>query len=949
MIMFLTGSLGTPVRAQSGRTGTVRGRVLDTVGASIPGATVTLRDPKGAERTTFSVEDGGFVLRDIGPGTQTLTVMAQGFKSHQQVLSVKAGVTEVKDIKLPVAIVESTVEVQADRFVPTTDPAENMGAIVLDEAFLATLPDDREELLTMLQELAGPAANATGEGPELYIDGFNGGRLPPKSDIQRIRINSNPMSAEFSRPGHSRIEITTKPGRDQFGGGFVLGFNDSALNARNTFSPIRPPYQRRRFESYMHGPILEKRASFSTHFDYNNAQDTETVVATVLSGGQIVPFSAAVIHPNRDVDFGLRTDWLLWGDKTLNLKFNISDDRSDNQGVGNFTLPERAVNVNTRRYSVQAGNIWIFSSRVLNEARLQLRRYNTGQQALTSGYAINVTDAFQAGGNPQGQSHAATYGAEFHDSVSISYKRHSLRIGGRVELEHRNNFRQTNYNGTFIFSSIEQYRQALADEPPFDPAPRFTITRGDPFLGFSTMEYAWFINDDIQVRPNLTLSAGLRHELQAWLPDRKNFAPRFGLAWSPKTARRTVIRTGAGLFYNRLGPGLIENVLRQQRMHQEQTIIFGTPTDNIFPNPFILPATTGNRIPTERRFAPGLQAPYSMQWSASIEHLLPHSIVASVNFLHSRGQHLFRLRNVNAPWPGAGDRPDPLRGNVLVTESVGRSSFNMLAVQVQRRLSRFANFVANYSMSFSRDDVGGLPANNYDLSNEWGPSAADQRHRLFLTGTLYLPWGMRMHSIFQYASPMPFNITTGVDNNRDASYTTRPGSIHRNSDLPASLYPTIPTSQKIVFSRRQASFVPDRLRAQFDTDPFSSSFAVPTRLYLETLYPDGVRARGPNSVNVNLRLSKTIGFGAVPNSGRDNGGGGSKPKASGERMGGWGKMRGERRPEYSHSVTFSVGAYNLLNRVNYGQYIGTLTSPYFGRANSARSARRIDMQLSFNF
>ena len=993
LFVFFAGT--TPAAAQGGQPGTLRGQVFDETGAVIPGATVSARHDKGRERTTVTDPSGVYTLTGVEPGMNSLTVRANGFALSQQLITVKPGVQELPPVKLMVAAVESTVVVEANTGVPTVDPSDNLGAIVIDEDMLATLPEDREELLLLLQELAGPAAGANGgAGAQFIIDGFRGGRLPPKADIQRIRINANPMSAEFSQPGHSRIEITTKPGRDRFGGHLTTGYNNALFNARQPFSPTRPPSYQRRYDASVHGPLIAKRASFSAHLEHNNLQNHESVVATILSGGLITPFNATVLHPRQETDFNIRTDWLLWGDKTINLKFAFDDDESENQGVGDFTLPERATHFRSRRYTLQAGNLWVFSSRVLNEARAQLRRHHLSQSALSSGHAINVVEAFYGGGSPQGLARTTTDALEFHDNLSVSYKKHTLRLGVQADLEHLDSLRMTNYNGTFTFSNLDQYRRARLGESTFDPArgdrspPQFSITRGDPFLGFSTMEFAWFVNDDVMLRRNLTLSAGLRHEFQAWLPDRNNWAPRLGLAWSPKTARRTVLRAGWGLFYNRLGPGLIDSVIRQQRQRQEQLIIRGTSAVNIFPDPYVLPPTPANRILTERTFAGDLRAPYSIQWSASVEHLLPRGVVATVSYLRSRGVHLYRLRNLNAPvvgGQGAGEsaRPDPGRGNVQAVESTGLSIFDMISVQVQRRLTRLATLSGNYTLSYARGDVAGnargsslgsLPANNYDLHGEWGPASFDQRHRLFVNGSVSLPWRLRLHTMFNYGSPMPFNITTGSDDNQDTSYTDRPGGVGRNASLPEALYMAINPNQTVLFARRQAGFLPEALRARYDTDPTKDSFRVPVRALLDAVYPNGVRARGPNSINMNLRLSKTIGFcerltpasrasvsgggaagaGAGGRGGRQGGDlSGPKGPSRGEGLAGKagkaGGARGERNASYRYNLTFSISAHNLFNRVNYGNYVGTLTSPYFGRANSARGARRVEFQLNWNF
>ena len=98
----------------------------------------------------------------------------------------------------------------------STDPTSNGTALVLGEKELAALSDDPDELSDELQAMAGPGGGPN--GGQIYVDGFTGGNMPPKSSIREVRINSNPYSTEYDRPGFGRIEIFTKPGSDKIRG-----------------------------------------------------------------------------------------------------------------------------------------------------------------------------------------------------------------------------------------------------------------------------------------------------------------------------------------------------------------------------------------------------------------------------------------------------------------------------------------------------------------------------------------------------------------------------------------------------------------------------------------------------------------------------------------------------------------------------------------------------------
>ena len=126
---------------------------------------------------------------------------------------------------------QQQVEVQAENTTISTAADANASAIVIKGEDLNALSDDPDELQNELTALAGPAAGPN--GGQIYIDGFTGGQLPPKSSIREIRVNQNPFSAEYDRLGYGRIEIFTKPGTDKLHGQVQVGGNDSAFNSQN--------------------------------------------------------------------------------------------------------------------------------------------------------------------------------------------------------------------------------------------------------------------------------------------------------------------------------------------------------------------------------------------------------------------------------------------------------------------------------------------------------------------------------------------------------------------------------------------------------------------------------------------------------------------------------------------------------------------------------------------
>jgi hypothetical protein len=238
--------------------GTLRGKVTDEFGGLIVGATVTVADQNGVEKTTTTDADGNYSFPSLPPGRYTLHASAPGFAAFENPeVELAAGRTVPLNITLNVAIEQSEVTITAEAPIDT-EPENNAGALVLRGEALNALPDDPDDLADALQALAGPSAGLN--GGSTYIDGFSGGRLPPKESIREIRINRNPFSAEYDRLGYGRIEIFTKPGTDKMRGELSFNFGDVRLNSRNPFAPVRAPFQLRRYGGNLSGPLSKKRA-----------------------------------------------------------------------------------------------------------------------------------------------------------------------------------------------------------------------------------------------------------------------------------------------------------------------------------------------------------------------------------------------------------------------------------------------------------------------------------------------------------------------------------------------------------------------------------------------------------------------------------------------------------------------------------------------------------------
>jgi hypothetical protein len=589
--------------------------------------------------------------------------------------------------------------------------------------------------------------------------------------------------------------------------------------------------------------------------------------------------------------------------------------------------------------------------------------------ARTQDRTIEVLGSFSGGGSDCCPNESRSDEIELQNYLTFSdNKRHTIKAGVQFERENIHELNGSNFNGTYTFSNLAEYRVAVENAgTELARAKQFTINRGDPSISYKLYNAGFFIQDDFRVRQSLTLSFGLRQEFQSFLPDTNNWSPRVGIAWTPFKDRKTVIRGGGGLFYGMLRGSTYESTLRFNGERQESLII----NDALYPDPFAGNPVIEQENTLKYQLDPDLKTPYTVNFNVSLERQLPRGMVGTFSYARATGIHQFRLRNINAPFPDTDVRPYPNESNLYRIESTARSTFDGLIFGFQQRFSRRLFLSSDYTLSWTRSDADGpmsLPANNYNLRSEWGRASSDRRHNFSVALRLALPRGFSVQSHINAASGGPFNIRTGNDDNNDLEITDRPAGINRNSDLPAHLYSRVPNS-RICLPGTTPIDRPDSIDvADVVCDPGGIP-QIGLRDFLTQYYPGGVTAVGPNLFNVNMSLSKTFGFGkrdsqnAGLGQGRNDGmrGDGGPRGRDGRRGDGRGRMgmgdlgggRGGGRLGGDESsrfnVTFTVSVNNLFNRVNFDRFGSTLGSTYFGIPSSADTARRFNFNVRFNF
>jgi len=979
------------------RPGSLRGQVLDELGGAIVGATVTAIDSKGVEKTVVTNDGGSYTINGLAPGKYTVRAVNAGFAITETAdVEVVAGKAQQFDITLKVAIEEQKVTIATDNRELSPEPENNAGAIVLKGEDIDALPDDPDDLAAALQALAGPSAGPN--GGQIFVDGFTGGRLPPRASIREIRINSNPFSAEYDRLGLGRVEILTRPGTDRFRGQVSFNFNDDALNSRNPFATSRPPLQTRQYGGNYGGPLLKKKASFFVDFDKRDTDDETLIVAKVLdAGNNIVDFIDTAPIPSRRTSFSPRVDFSLNPNNTLVARYNYLHN-TRLTGVGQFSLPSRAYNTTNIEQGIQLTETSVIHKTIVNETRFQFDHNDTSLDADNSTPTIDVQEAFTGGGSQAGKTHTVEKEWELTNNTSFAMGPHSFKTGARIRGIDTNQFSPQNFGGTYSFfgsaaiPSIERYQTTIVGlENGLSPeeirllgggASQFRLSAGNPETEVTQWDFGGFFQDDWKVRPNFTLSLGLRYENQKNIDSNLNFAPRVGFAWSPgRQQGKTVFRGGYGVFYERVGESLTLQAIKLNGVNQQQFTV-------INPDFFPLIPTADQLIEfaapgTVYRLAEGLEAPYTMQAVFSVERQLPRNITVAASYINVRTLHVLRTRQLNAPLPGTfipgvpttGVRPldcadfippdinPSTRCNIFQYESSGRYNQNQFIVNMSSRLGRVGTLNAYYVLGKANSDTdgsGSFAADPYNFSTEYGRASGDIRHRVWLTANLRTLWGITFNPFVILQSGRPFNITLGRDLNNDTINNERPGL------APAGASCSDPNIRCTAFGNFKLNLGPN-----------------------DVMIPRNF-AEGPGSVNFNVRVSKTWSFGSEggANANRQNrqdgqrndgqqrtmigggmaggrGPGGGGPGAGGARggfggPGGGGGFPGGGGGSGRYNLTFSLNFQNLLNHPNFANPVGNLGSSFFGQSTSTSGFggfgtgnpaynRRIDASLRFSF
>ncbi len=775
----------------------IEGQVTDTSGAAIPGA--RLHTASGDAAVSDSA--GHYTFTCVPAGSLSITADADGFASRVERVQSVGGQLFHLDMQLAIATASTSVQVNADA--DTAETERGGGTTALSQGNVNQLPDDPDDLLQQLQLLASAGGGAASSAT-VVVNGFqNGSSMPPKSAIASIRINPDPVSPEYEHPGASggRIEITTKPGAEKYHGALFFTDSDASFNATDPFSVTSTPAGKRQYGFEFGGPIAAQKSGFSLSLEKRNIDEFSIVNAITLDANENQTAEHQTVSaPQALWIASARSDWQPSPKDIVTLSFDANVNSLGNQGVGGITLPEAGYERYVAEYDLRFTNTWTISPTLLHETRIGSTWKRTQQTPNSTATSLQVSGYFTSGGATTQNLNNRERDLEIDDDLMLTRGQHSFKFGAQSLGIFVHDYDPDTFNGAFAFGGgsapvldannnatdvstaitpIEQYRRAVLGLAGGVPT-TYQLTTGAALVPYAQWRLALYGEDTFKLRPQLTLTTGLRYTLQTTPGTFANFGPRLGLAWAPGKNAAWSIHLRGGLYSMPIDAADAAQAYRLNGSRQKQVLIYSPD----YAHPL---ASTADSISigNQWRFVRSLMQVPVTEYAAGIERDLPHHWHPSVWYTGYSVWDDMRPVNVNAPMvaTNTGVAADPAAA--LLAPRPGAANLNLFEYQnsahthgrifwagvEQKGYKRWTLSLGWWNVNFLTDTS--TPQSSYSDRGEsartdWQSSGA------LAEATFKLPYKIEFGNWTYWHYGMPFNITTGTDGNGDGTFNDRP-------------------------------------------------------------------------------------------------------------------------------------------------------------------------------
>ncbi len=809
----------------------VSGRVTDPTGAVIESATVTARQTEtNRVRSAMTGSDGRFRFSYLLVGPYEITITHPGLADARHKLTLTVG--GAFDLPVELQLQESTTNITVQDNPAALEAARHQIAGTIEQAEVRSLPLNGRNFLDLTLLIPGVSPTNTastqlfaetsavpGQGisvasqrnfsNSLVVDGLSAnddaaglsGTFFGLDVVNELQVVTSGAQAEFGRALAGYINVVTKSGTNALHGDLYGYFRNQRWNAANPLLHSTLPLTQAQYGASVGGPVIHDRTFYFANFEQRQLNQTGLItispanVSAVNAGldtaGYRGPRITTGLYPNpvHLSNFLGKLDHEISNNDQFSARYSLYNVDSENsRGAGALNAASAAAGLNDFDQTLAISNIAGISANTVNETRGQITLSNLEAPPNDPiGPAVSIAGVASFGtlsGSPTRRRNALY---EIADNLSHRKGAHALRTGVDFLYNDLTITYPQSARGSYSFSSLANFQRGIYNNSGF------TQSFGNPVVGQTNPNVGFYVQDEWQALPRLTLNAGIRYDLQFMktiATDRNNVSPRLGFAWSPLASRRMVVRGSFGLFYDRVPLRALANALLSSGNTTELTdstfitasLSPGQAGAPLFPA--ILPGLPPSVLVNYTTMEPHIQNAYSGQGSFEIERQLGERTVLSASYQHVRGRHLLISLNRNTPvcvssGTNNGCRPNPAYGNNRQYSSAADSQYDGLSISFRQRPARWGSYRVSYTYSKALDDVGEFffssPMDNSNIRQDWARSDDDQWHRLMFDGILHSPmgpattaWerlshGFQLSGSLTYYSALPFNITTGAN------------------------------------------------------------------------------------------------------------------------------------------------------------------------------------------
>jgi Carboxypeptidase regulatory-like domain/TonB dependent receptor len=860
--------------AQTPDTATIQGQVTDQTHAAVPGAEVTLTNTvSGLKRSSQTDSAGEFVIGGLPiAGSYIVNAVKTGLASPQlDPITLKGGTTANINLQLDVAGGQMKVTVTGVVGEVRTDGPQIGDRLDSRQMEETPLLSRRITYLPLLNAANRPAINqgdvfmnqnlftTNGAGRRqttFEVDGTTGndgwGRQTifstiPLAGVQEMTILENVFTADFGGSTGSAVNIITKSGTNKFHGDILelwrpaetsanlSGFTSQTATSGNSLTSDRLNQTALAFS----GP-LGAHTQFFLAGEYSREEKVSPVTSPVAPGDFVGKYEGWLGLLRLDHQFNDRNSLF------FRSSVDAFYDTNPNGIVGGQTLPSVGRIFKRRTYTQELGETAVLTPTLVNNVRVQFGLASPITQFIPITYGTQYQVPISTGGTfTTGTSQSAlllNHQYQINDILSATRGRQQIRAGVDVIHAHTGGnskeFGGPIYLGQFIYNTCTQalsFCESQAYLGNLANVRSYTQSYGNANYTVDDTLFAAFVQDDIRVRPDLTVNLGLRYEFQSFADSRKNFAPRVGFAYNYKGDGKLVIRGGFGIYYSQIvdnaaanwaltGPTGVFNYTATPGQVGFPTSVAAAPLPEFpagAPVPlrtlYIRPGQSSTLDPyfpanTLVGYPSQLLNPYSEQWTFGVQQRLRQGWVLSVDYVGSHTLHINRPLDVDAPSSFIRTQPNQIRTaqaanctrpywiwwyaqNKLtcntttatnpqppysvITSDVnnGYAFYNALDINLTHTFSHGLSMLASYTWSHAIDNVDpDIPGQNPNDplmtgSIENGSAIFDQRQRFVLSGSYVAPFKINIGGILTLASGLPYNYVTGTNNSGDTGAT----------------------------------------------------------------------------------------------------------------------------------------------------------------------------------